>query len=845
MKNITPEFRRKLYSRNKQFLAFADITLNDNVVIANRTQLHLTNSEIWANGFSCEQAVSDDNAFTALGSVIMGSATLIINNIEDNYSTYDFTNAEVVLEVGLEVLPNQVQKIKLGTYRVDEPTYNGGTIRLSLLDYMEQFDRPYVHNITYPNTLLNILNDVCLNCGVTLDTLNFPHKNLTVAEPKLKNETTFREIVSWIATIAGCYAHCNVNGHLELSWFDISVLTELDNLDGGVFDKKPLYTQGNRIDGGTFSPWNIGFEADGGNFSDYSQPTIDGGELNELSKYTSGVVADGGKFNPWNLGYEADGGGFSDVRPYHLMQHLKTQNIHVDDTVITGISIVVENEEKPTTLGKTSPRTVNGKTFVKDVQENNTIYTYGSEGYIIEVKDNEFITHTNVVGSNDDGIVFWLGDQLIGLTFRKATLTQIADPSIDAGDVARVVDRKQNEYNILVTRATFAIGRYQTIVCGSETPLRNSGKRFSEATKNYVKSKKLLRTEQTEREQAYEELETALNSTGLFASDYTDPLTGAKTYYLHNRPLKENSNIIWKMTSEAFGVTNNWDEEHPEQVVWNAGLTASGTAIVQRLSAEGIDATWVTAGTLQSPLLNPSNPNSKRNFMLSLTDGNMKLGYNSSLDTYNFIVDSNGNLDSHGSISSIDGVKKTVLDNCRLRGYYKSGNNYVSMGYMDLVASVSGEYDTVFGSGSDLRFEAKTGKQIQFNKTSGGYGTTPTPLSYIDTTDGRYHGNVSGNLYGDVEGYNGNNQTGFLRMNVPYEDSRRDVELKSFRYLHLMGINRVTVNIGNSELEVGYFDANGLHCPIDTNYFYNGLTGWYALGDMRVYVHNGLIEQII
>lgn len=846
MKNITPEFRKKLHSRNKQFLAYAEITLQDNIVAENRTKLNLTNSEIWSNGFSCEQAVSDDNSFTALGSVIIGSATLIINNVEDNYSQYDFTNADVVLEVGLEVVPNQVQKIKMGTYRVDDATYNGATITLSLLDYMEQFDRPYTNITTFPNSLLHVLEDVCEYCGVMLSTLNFPHRGLNVSEPKITEETTCREIVSWVATIAGCYAKCNVNGQLELSWFDTSVLIELDNLDGGVFDKKPRYTSGVKIDGGLFSPWTIGDETDGGTFTDYTQDTVNGGSLDTIPKYTSGNVASGGSFNPWDLGYEADGGGFSDIRPYHRIEHIKSQNICIDDTVITGISIIVENETKPTTTGKSDPRTVNGKTFVIDVQENNTIYTYGDDGYIIEVEENDFITHTNVVGSSDDGIIFWLGEQLIGLTFRKASLTQVGDPSIDSGDVARVVDRKQNEYNILVTRATFAIGRYQTIVCGSETPLRNSGKRFSQATKNYVRSKKLLLNERTERQQAYDELNDALSSTGLFSTYDEDTVTGAITYYLHNRPLKENSNIIWKMTSEAFGVTNNWDEEHPERVVWNAGLTASGTAIVQRLSAEGIDATWITVGTLQSPLLNPSNPNSKRNFMLSLTDGNMKLGYNSSLDTYNFIVNSNGNLESHGSISSIDGVKKTVLDNCRLIGYYKDNNNYVSMGYMDLVANVVGGYDAVFGSGSDLRFEVKSGKQIQFNKTTGGYGTPSTALSYIDTTDGRYHGNVSGDLYGDVEGYNGNSQTGFLRMNVFYSEyNRRDVELKSFRYLHLIGVDRVTVNIGNSGAEVGYFDSNGLHCPIDTNYFYNGLTGWYVLGDMRVYIKNGLIEQII
>ena len=75
MKNLSKEFRQALYNDERNYLAYADITL------ANNTVLNLTNSEIWTGGFSYEESVSEDNSFTAVGSAIMGSATLIINNI--------------------------------------------------------------------------------------------------------------------------------------------------------------------------------------------------------------------------------------------------------------------------------------------------------------------------------------------------------------------------------------------------------------------------------------------------------------------------------------------------------------------------------------------------------------------------------------------------------------------------------------------------------------------------------------------------------------------------------------------------------------------------------------------
>lgn len=584
MRNLSTEFRRQLYYGNRKYLAYADITLTDG------TELNLTNSEIWSGGFSIEQAVSDDDKFTALGSVIIGSATVIINNIEGTYSEYDFTNATVVLRVGLQLNSN-TEIIKLGTYRVDDATYNGGTITLSLLDYMEQFDRPYVTTLTYPTTLDAILRDCCLKCGVQLSTLDFPHKTLTVNSPPTENTVTFREVVSWIATIAGCYAKCDENGRLVLEWFNIDGLNNDVGFDGGLLEKALPYNSGIIIDGGSFNPWTVGDIINGGNFTSYTETSYDGGDLEHTVPYISGDNVEGGRFNPWGTGSPeiVDGGEFTDTYNYHLFYNLKSQNICVDNTVITGLSIVIEDENATDRISY-SGSGINRVTII--TTGGITTYTIGTTDYVIQIENNEFITASNI-----EDIIRWLAVQFIGLEFRKMNISKIDDPSIESGDVAKVIDRKGNEYNILVTRATFSIGRYQTIVCGSETPLRNSAIRFSEATKNYVKSKKLLKQEQTNREQAYEELNAALQATGMFSTDITDPTTGAVTHYLHNKPLLSDSKIVWKMTSEAFGVTTNYNGD---QTVWTAGLTASGTALVQRLSAIGIDADWINTGTISS-----------------------------------------------------------------------------------------------------------------------------------------------------------------------------------------------------------------------------------------------------
>ena len=47
----------------------------------------------------------------------------------------------------------------------------------------------------------------------------------------------------------------------------LSLINELDDIDGGEFDSANPYETGDSVDGGTFNPWNTGDVADGGSFT--------------------------------------------------------------------------------------------------------------------------------------------------------------------------------------------------------------------------------------------------------------------------------------------------------------------------------------------------------------------------------------------------------------------------------------------------------------------------------------------------------------------------------------------------------------------------------------------------
>ena len=510
MIHLTTAFRQHLFDDQVNYLNYADITL------ASGTALHLTNTELWSGGFETDDAVGEDDSFTALGYAVIGSATIIINNIDEQYSEYDFTDAKVILYTGMQ-LPDgsstRIEKIQKGVYTVDEPEYNGGTIKLSLLDNMEKFDESYSKStLVYPATLSTIVRDACSVCGITLGTASFPNNDTIVSSRPDDESTTFRDVIGWAAALAGCFARVNRYGYLELKWFDTNTLEEAQKgIDGGIFDGATPYATG-------------------------------------------------------DSGDTANGGDFADDNGVHYISRLSSQNVSVDDSVITGVEIIVRTDSSESQTEKT--------------------YSRGTAGYIIRIDGNQFLTEDNA-----DSIAERLGNLLIGLRFRKLSVSHASDPSIEAGDIAIVFDRKGRAYPILVTRTSFSPDGYHETVCGAESPSYNSSTRYSSATKDYVEIRKKIRAEKTSRELALEELGRKLEeSPGLYST--IEKADSGNVYYLHDAPKLADSQIVWKMTAEAWGVSTDGGK------TWNGGMMVNGDVIARILDATGVNADWINTGQL-------------------------------------------------------------------------------------------------------------------------------------------------------------------------------------------------------------------------------------------------------
>lgn len=241
-------------------------------------------------------------------------------------------------------------------------------------------------------------------------------------------------------------------------------------------------------------------------------------------------------------------------------------SINNEDVVITGIKVTEYKENTST-------------------DESPVSYQYGEDGYVIEIKDNKLIAE----GKGND-IATIIGKRIVGMRFRPFSASMMNNPLVEAGDICIITDRKGNQYKSLVTSTIFQVGNKQTIECGAKSAARNSAKQYSLLSQAIVENRKNLQKERSDREKALEELSKRISqSSGLYTT-VEESQGGGKVYYLHNKALLSDSDIVWKMTAEAWGVSTDGGN------TWNGGMTVDGDTIVRILDAVGVRANWINTG---------------------------------------------------------------------------------------------------------------------------------------------------------------------------------------------------------------------------------------------------------
>ena len=218
-------------------------------------------------------------------------------------------------------------------------------------------------------------------------------------------------------------------------------------------------------------------------------------------------------------------------------------------------------------------------------EEDSVSFLYGKDGYVIDIKDNKL-----VFTGKGEKIATMIGERVVGMRFRPFSVSMMNNPEVEAGDICLITDRKGNQYKSLITSSTFQVGNKQSISCEAKSAARNSAKQYSLFSQAIVENRNNIKKEKKDRDKALEELANRINlSTGLFTTvEHNDG--GGNVFYLHNKMLLKDSDIVWKMTAEAWAVSTDGGR------TWNGGMTVDGDTIVRILDAVGIRANWITTG---------------------------------------------------------------------------------------------------------------------------------------------------------------------------------------------------------------------------------------------------------
>lgn len=237
-----------------------------------------------------------------------------------------------------------------------------------------------------------------------------------------------------------------------------------------------------------------------------------------------------------------------------------------DDIVITGIKVT------------------NGQS--NDDTDTDYSGMYGEEGYVLEL-ENELIDADQL-----QTVANIIGEQIVGARFRNLEGDLVYNPLIEFGDVVYTYDRLGNKYLTPLTDVSGNVGGLTTVKTQADDPIRGSSDFYGNSTKAIVAARRMVQKETSAREKAIQRLaETLSSSSGLYMTQEPQQ-DGSIIYYMHNKSTIAESNIIWKLTAEAFAVSIDGGKTYPY------GFAVTGELITRLLYAEGINADYIDAGTL-------------------------------------------------------------------------------------------------------------------------------------------------------------------------------------------------------------------------------------------------------
>lgn len=493
MYSISKQCYDVLFSSARQFTARATVTLADGTVLS------LTAADFKQGGIKLNEATSSSGSFD-LGAAIMSKLTLTLNNATGKFNDTNFIGGQVnAVQIGVYLDETTVEWIPLGVFDIDSVKYSGSAAEITAYDLLGRADRDLSDTIVYPIRLGSLLRRICADCEIPWNSDSFLHEDYIVNTPP--RNASCRDVISYIAQLAGCYARMTREGSLELSWYGYNM---------------PPWGMEDWLDGGILIDMASGDFADGKDFSDYSDDDVEGGDYSDRC--------------------------FCNVRNPKSLSGDKA-------LTVTGVRYI-EGDSQQTSLDQNDNEIV---TSVKG-----SAYLCGTDDYVFDLSDNPLLQH------DIPSVLSALGGKLIGESFSSLTITCMSNPAFEAGDIIHVTDRKGNVYTAYINVCAYQFGAPQNLACDAESAAENKSVHYSAVSKLEKKMTDNMNAKINDYNQRVQALNNLmLNAMGVYKTAVQND-DGSITHYTHDKPTLEESSYISCETSNGFAYTNDgWNSGAP------------------------------------------------------------------------------------------------------------------------------------------------------------------------------------------------------------------------------------------------------------------------------------------
>lgn len=505
------------------------------------------------NGFSdCAESSS-----FPIGATICKTLTLSINNDQEQWKSYNFYGAKIHAYLKLQTsyaAPESVSTLLDESYNPILDSTGDPIIatQAATKDIIETIDKG-VYTVTTPEQYSDIIN------VVALDDMYKANKTYTSG---LKLPQSLINLVRDACKTVG------IGMNLTMDHGDIIIRSVPDSMTfRQLFGYAAMVESANaRIDYSgnlQFVKWDFGkMESD-------NAATVDADGFIHFGDANPSIDTDGFVSLPgWTINAEGflalTSGPGSDVQ--RLMAYANPPALSSDDIVITGIKVT------------------NGQS--NDDTDTDYSGMYGEEGYVLEL-ENELIDTDQL-----QTVANIIGEQIVGARFRNLEGDLVYNPLVEFGDMVYTYDRLGNKYLTPLTDVSGNVGGLTTVKTQADDPIRGSSDFYGNSTKAIVVARQMVQKETSAREEAIQRLAETLNSSSGLYMTQEPQQDGSIIYYMHNKATMAESNIIWKLTAEAFAVSIDGGKTYPY------GFAVTGELITRLLYAEGINADYINAGTL-------------------------------------------------------------------------------------------------------------------------------------------------------------------------------------------------------------------------------------------------------